>query len=138
LKPQLVREIGGAYHAPTMSQVDIKTDVVIECTGISSVIVDVLGRVGPSGIVCLVGLPMQAHKTDIDISERIRAVVLHNQVVVGVVNANRRHYDMAVQSLSQADRQWLAALITRRVALGQWQDALAHRSGDIKTIVEFS
>jgi glucose 1-dehydrogenase len=138
VKPQLVHELGGIYHAPDASQVDIKADIVVECTGVASVIVDVLDCVGPDGVACLVGLPMHAFKTDIDISERFRTMVLHNQAAIGVVNANRRHYEMAVQSLSRADHDWLGALITRRVALGQWQDALAHRSGDIKTIVEFS
>jgi threonine dehydrogenase-like Zn-dependent dehydrogenase len=138
LKPQLVGGLGGVYHAPDASRVDIKPDIVIECTGVAPVIVDMLDCIGPSGIVCLVGLPMHPHKTDVDIAERIRRMVLHNQAVVGVVNANRRHYEMAVQALSQADRKWLDALITRRVAPAQWQDALAHRSGDIKTIVEFS
>src|SRR5215510_11848179 len=138
VKPQLTHALGGIYHAPDASQVDIKADIVVECSGVASVIVDVLDRVGPDGVLCLVGLPMHTYKTDIDISERFRTMVLHNQAVVGVVNANRRHYEMAVQSLSQADPDWLGALITRRVALAQWQDALVHRSGDIKTIVEFS
>jgi len=138
VKPRLVHEIGGIYHAPDVSQVDIKADVVIECTGVASVIVDVFDRLGPSGTACLVGLPMHAYKSDVDVAARIRTMVLHNQVVIGLVNANRRHYEMAVQSLSRADRDWLGALITRRAALAQWQDALSHRSGDIKTIVEFS
>src|SRR5262247_2883555 len=29
VKPQLVHELGGTYHAPTVSQVDIKADIVI-------------------------------------------------------------------------------------------------------------
>src|SRR5215470_528424 len=95
VKPQLVRELGGTYHAPTVSQVDIKADVVIECTGVASVIVDVFDRLGPSGTACLVGLPMHAYKSDVDVAARIRTMVLHNQVVIGLVNANRRHYEMA-------------------------------------------
>jgi hypothetical protein len=37
-----------------------------------------------------------------------------------------------------ADRDWLSGLITRRVPLERWSEALEHRDGDIKTIIEFS
>jgi glucose 1-dehydrogenase len=138
VKPQLVGKLGATYHAPTVAEVPLKVDVVIECSGVSSVIVDALGCVGPSGIVCLVGLPMHPHRTDIDVAERFRIMALHNQVVVGVVNANRSHYEQAARSLAEADRGWLAALITRRVSLANWSDALSRQSGDIKTIIEFA
>src|SRR5262245_46908138 len=54
VKPQLVHELGGIYHAPDASQVGIKADIVVECTGVASVIVDVLDCVGPDGVMCLV------------------------------------------------------------------------------------
>jgi hypothetical protein len=33
--------------------------------------------------------------------------VLENDVVFGTVNANRRHYDAAVDALARTDREWL-------------------------------
>jgi glucose 1-dehydrogenase len=138
VKPQLVGKLGATYHAPTVADVRLKVDVVIECTGVSSVIIDALSCVGPGGILCLVGLPMHPHTTDIDVAERFRIMALHNQVVVGVVNANHSHYEQAARCLGEADHGWLAALITRRVSLAHWQDALRHQKGDIKTIIEFT
>jgi glucose 1-dehydrogenase len=41
-------------------------------------------------------------------------VVLKNNVIVGSVNANKRHWYKASQALARADRAWLARLITRR------------------------
>jgi predicted lipid-binding transport protein (Tim44 family) len=64
--------------------------------------------------------------------------VLDNDCVFGTVNANRRHYEMAAQSLAQADQGWLAQLITRRVPLDRFSEALEHRKGDIKVIVDFT
>jgi glucose 1-dehydrogenase len=58
-------------------------------------------------------------------------------VIFGTVNANRGHYEMAADSLAQADKSWLERLITRRVALEQWNQALEHRKGEIKVIVDF-
>ena len=64
-------------------------------------------------------------------------MVLDNDVVFGSVNANRRHYEMAADALARADKDWLARMITRRVPLARWSEALERRPGDIKVIIEF-
>ena len=61
--------------------------------------------------------------------------MLDNDVVFGSANANRTHYERAAQALADADRDWLHRLITRRVPLECWSEALEHRPGDIKTII---
>ena len=62
--------------------------------------------------------------------------MLENDVVFGSVNANRRHYEAAAEALARADRGWLARLITRRVPLDRWQDALQREPDDIKVVIE--
>src|SRR5262245_7268528 len=57
---------------------------------------------------------------------------------LGAVNANRSHYEMAAQALSQADKAWLGALITRRVPLARWSEALEDRPDDIKVVIDFT
>ena len=42
---------------------------------------------------------------------------------------NRRHYEMAAEALGQADKNWLRRLITRRLPLERWSEALEHRPG---------
>ena len=56
-----------------------------------------------------------------------RDIVLENDVVFGSVNANRRHYEAAAAALAAADRAWLERLITRRVPLDRWRDALTRQ-----------
>ena len=51
------------------------------------------------------------------------------------MNANRRHYEVAANALAEADRDWLRALITRRVPLQRWQEALERRPDDVKVVV---
>jgi len=58
--------------------------------------------------------------------------------VFGTVNANRRHYAAAADALARADRDWLARLITRRVPLANFADALTKQKGDIKVVIEFA
>jgi glucose 1-dehydrogenase len=54
------------------------------------------------------------------------------------VNANRSHYQMAAEALARADKRWLARLITRRVALKNWSEALEPLPGDIKVVIDFA
>ena len=67
-----------------------------------------------------------------------RTLVLDNELVFGSVNANREHYRLAVEALAAADRSWLERIITRRVPLDRWPEALQPREGDIKVVIEFS
>jgi len=73
----------------------------------------------------------------VDISGLNRTMVLDNDVVFGSVNANRSHYEMAADALARADREWLSRLITRRVPLEQWSEALQDRPDDIKVVIDF-
>jgi hypothetical protein len=45
---------------------------------------------------------------------------------------------MAAAALARADKRWLARLITRRVPLARFSEALKHRKGDIKVIIDFA
>ena len=56
----------------------------------------------------------------------------------GSVNANHRHYQAAAAALATADQRWLERLITRRVPLSRWSDALQRRPDDVKAVVELS
>jgi glucose 1-dehydrogenase len=136
-KPALVRTLGGTHHA-SLDDIDtIGPDIVMECTGAPAVIGDILGRTGPGGIACLLSVTPN-HVIEIDIGLFNRRTVLDNDTLFGAVNANRSHYEMAAQALAKADKTWLGRLITRRVPLARWSEALEHRQGDIKTIIDFT
>jgi glucose 1-dehydrogenase len=65
-----------------------------------------------------------------------KALVLGNKAVFGTVNAARRHYDQAADALAQADPDWLARIITRRLSADQWPAALEKRPEDIKIVID--
>ena len=136
-KEALVHDLGGSYHNDTATLTRLAPDIVMECTGSSAVIRDCLGATAAAGIVCLTGVSEPGRTVDLDIGRVNRTMVLENDTVFGVVNANRRHYEMAADALARADRGWLARLITRRVPLERWREALEHRRGDIKVVVDF-
>ena len=62
--------------------------------------------------------------------------MLENSVVFGTVNANRRHYEAAVDALGSADRDWLRGVISRRVPLEHWDQALERRPDDVKVVID--
>ena len=133
-KPELVQRLGGTYHHGAVADVG-EVDIVIEATGAGEVVVDVLAGTARNGIVCLTGVSSGDSTIDFDIAGLNRSMVLENDVLFGSVNANRRHYEDAVKALADADRDWLRALITRRVPLERWQEALQRRPDDVKVVV---
>jgi hypothetical protein len=54
------------------------------------------------------------------------------------VNAGRRHWEQAAEALATADPGWLSGLITRRVPLGSWTEALDRQPEDIKVVVDLT
>jgi threonine dehydrogenase-like Zn-dependent dehydrogenase len=137
-KSELVQRLGGRYHdASIEAACECAPDVIVECTGAAEVVAAIISRNAPGCIVCLAGLSSGAHRVAYDFSALNRSMVLENDVVFGTVNANRRHYELAAAALSAADRQWLQDLISRRVALSDWPQALERRAGDIKVVIEF-
>lgn len=139
LKQTLVEQLGGQYHCESIKTATaLAPDVIVECTGAPEVVAACLGRNAAAGIVCLAGLSSGAHRIAYDFTALNRSMVLENDVVFGSVNANRRHYETAAVALARADASWLRSLITRRVALSQWQDAVKRESGDIKVVIDFT
>lgn len=137
-KPDVVRALGATYLTGSLDAVQPAPDIVIECTGAASVVVDVLGRTSRGGILCLTGLSERSVRLPVDIGRLDRTLVLENDVAFGSVNANRRHYEAAAAALLKADREWLARLMTRQLPLDRWRDALAPSPQDIKTVIDFT
>ena len=134
-KPELVRRLGATYHAGDASAAG-QVDIVVEATGVGEVLAQALRGTGRNGIVCLTGVSPPGRSLDFDVGGFNRDMVLGNHVVFGTVNADRRHYEAAAEALGAGDREWLRGLITRRVPLDRWQDALERRPDDVKVVVE--
>ncbi len=135
-KPDLVRDLGATYHSETLPESGVLADVLVECTGVSSVVLDVVTHDARDGITCLTGVSTTGDVKHVDVGALNRSAVLSNQLVFGSVNANRRHYDAAVEALGAADADWLGRLISRRIPLGQFESAFEHRRDDVKVVLD--
>jgi len=139
-KPELVAALGATYHTADVLDLGLEPDIVIEATGVNQVVLDTIRAVASGGVVCLTGIgsagaPLQAPPGDDTLANEI---VLQNKVIVGSVNANRRHYFKGARALARADRDWLGRLVTRRVPPDRFADALARQPDDIKAVVTFA
>jgi glucose 1-dehydrogenase len=137
-KPDLVRALGATYHTGTALDVGFEPDIVIECTGAGQVIADALTCVVAGGVVCLTGVGSGGRTGRLPTSEVGANMVLRNNVVVGSVNANKRHWYKAADCLARADRSWLTRLISRREPPENFDKAIRREPDDIKVIIEFA
>ena len=71
-------------------------------------------RSGAGGVVCLTGVGSGGRAAGPATADVAAEIVLQNKVIVGSVNANKRHWYKAGEALARADRAWLGRLITRR------------------------
>jgi glucose 1-dehydrogenase len=136
-KPELVRALGAVYHTGPVAGVGFEPDVIVECTGVGQVIRDAIGGIGAGGVVCLTGVGTGGSTVGPAVADLAAAAVLRNKVVVGSVNANKRHWYKAAQALARADRAWLAGLVTRRERPENFARALQRKADDIKVVVQF-
>ncbi len=137
-KPELVAALGAHYHTGDMVAACRDADVIIECTGVPSLVFDAMQHSAQDAIVCLTGVSSGGRPLQVPAGSIARELVLENDVVFGSVNANRRHYEAAAASLQAADRSWVERLVTSRVPLDDFADAYGKRSAaqDVKTIIE--
>lgn len=136
-KPAIVAALGATYHHTDIDETAhaLQPDVVIEATGAGPLVFGCIANLAAYGIVCLTGVSPRGKGLRIDAGAVNRDIVLENNVVVGSVNANLRHYHQAADALAKADRDWLASLITRRVPLSRATDAFVGQSEDVKVVI---
>jgi glucose 1-dehydrogenase len=135
-KLQLVKDLGACYHSDLEQTEEGGFDVVIECTGVGPLGFHAIEHTAPGGVMCLTGIASADRQIPLDAAAINKEMVLNNTVMFGSVNAGRRHYEQAERALAAADRGWLERLVTRRVPLDRWQEALERRPDDVKTVID--
>jgi threonine dehydrogenase-like Zn-dependent dehydrogenase len=137
-KPELVAQLGAEYHTEPVGDVAsaVRPDVVIEATGATQVVVDVLSASGSYGVTCLTGVTAAGRTISFDAGAMNRQIVLENDAVIGSVSANLTHYRAGADALTRADAGWLGRIVTHRVPLEDAVEAFASDPGGIKTVLE--
>lgn len=135
-KPDLVRQLGATYHHDGVDALGFQPDVVIEGTGSGELLLECLHNLGANGIVGLCGIGGSTKTTEVAMTALNKKMVMANQTVIGSVNEARRHYEQAGEALASADLQWLQQLVTKRVPMDRWPEALTKGPDDVKVVVD--
>jgi threonine dehydrogenase-like Zn-dependent dehydrogenase len=137
-KVQLVTDLGATFHTGDIHDLGITPDVVIECTGHGPLVFELGEIVAPDAVICLTGISSGTRTVTVGLDEVNKAMVLENTVLFGSVNAGRRHYQQAADALAKADLSWLQRMITRRVPIDGFADALHKNADDVKVVVDLT
>jgi glucose 1-dehydrogenase len=135
-KAGLVHDLGGTFHAGDVTTLTVKPDIVIECTGYGPLVFELTSVVANDAVICLAGLSGATREESASLDAINKQMVLENTVLFGSVNAARRHYEQAAAALAAADLDWLTRLVTRKVPLSDYKDALARRDDDVKVAID--
>jgi threonine dehydrogenase-like Zn-dependent dehydrogenase len=143
---ELVRSLGAHYASSithsleSLAQASGKFDVVLEAVGFAPLMLAATQMLKRNGVLALTGVPPEAATAELNAGRALRNLVLRNEVVFGTVNAGRRDYLSAIQSLEQfmvLFPESVRKLITQRVSLAEVPQMLTQKRG-IKNVVEMS
>ncbi|HVA17592.1 MAG TPA: glucose 1-dehydrogenase [Candidatus Dormibacteraeota bacterium] len=147
LRAQLVPQLGGEYLSvanipiPSLPKQLGPLDLVVECTGNPGVVFEAMQTLAPTAVLCLLsvtgGDKQQAEPTA-QINEDL---VLGNNVVLGSVNANPRHYKIGIDDFNAIETKRpgvLAKLITNHLPWTQYKTWFTQRGEGIKTTLEIA
>ena len=146
-KAALVRACGAIYvngretHLAELARRAGNLDLIVEATGVTPLAFQAMDALGTNGVLALTGVSGGSRTFEIDGNRLNFGMVLGNKVVFGSVNANRSHFEAAVRDLHAIAQRWpglLEKLITRRVPLNAFEQALSPEPGGIKSVVEVS
>ncbi len=135
-KPALVRGLGATFHAGEVSDIGVRPDIVIECTGYGPLVFELAGVAANDAVICLAGISGASREVAARLDRINKQMVLDNIVLFGSVNAAKRHYEQAAAALAKADFDWLGKLVTRKVPLSSFEDALVRRDDDVKVAID--
>ncbi len=143
-----LKYIGGSYldgRQIKADQVDDQVgemDLLFESTGVAALEFNLLDALGKNGLYVITGIPGGDRPLEVPGAELIRQLVLDNQLMLGSVNASRDHFQMAVDDLAAAQKQWggdhIEKLISQRFSYRDFQAALTqHPQDEIKAVIEW-
>jgi threonine dehydrogenase-like Zn-dependent dehydrogenase len=117
-------------------------DVVYEATGVAKAAFEALKALAHNGVFVFTGVPSREEELTLDGAEVLKQLVLHNQVVLGTVNAADSDFAAALEDLGRFRARWpggLERLITARHPPEDFSDVVLGKKGGggIKHVITF-
>lgn len=117
-----------------------RLDVIFEASGASTNALEMVNYMSRSSIYIMTGIPQQEQMVCVDAAAILRQMVRFNQVIVGSVNSNRRHFESVMQIVPEIKTRFPelhSRILTDRYPISEYQTAFTKKSpGGIKTVIE--
>ena len=117
-------------------------DIIFEASGAASTVIELINYMSRSSIYIMTGIPREELVLQVDAAQLVRQIVRYNQVVVGSVNSNHSHFEMALKDIPAINSRFggmLEEMITHRFKLEDYQKIFTLSDPkQIKTVVEVS
>jgi len=115
-------------------------DIIFEASGAAATAIELINYMSRSSIYVMTGIPHEELVMQVDAAQLVRQIVRYNQVVVGSVNSNRRHFEMALKDIPAINSRFggmLEEMITHRFKLQDYERIFAPTDQKhIKTVIE--
>jgi threonine dehydrogenase-like Zn-dependent dehydrogenase len=115
-------------------------DIIFEASGAAATAVEFIPHMSRSSIYVMTGIPRGGIVIQLDAAELVRQIVRYNQVVVGSVNSNRGHFEMALRDIPEINSKFggmLEEMLTHRFRLEDYERAFTLSDPKhIKTVIE--
>lgn len=116
-----------------------RIDIIFEASGNGPTAMKTLQLITTNGIVLLNSVTSAAHPVTLDADHVNMRMVLGNMLAVGVVNANRKYFELGVQAFEDFQARFpgiLERMLTRRVALDEFSVNILKERRGVKTTIE--
>ena len=115
-------------------------DIIFEASGAAATAIELINYMSRSSIYVMTGIPREELVMQIDAAKLVRQVVRNNQVLVGSVNSNRSHFEMALKEITAINSRFggmLEEMITHRFKLEDYERVFGPTDEKhIKTVIE--
>jgi len=144
IKANLVRRVGADYiNGRNIDILELpgeigQPDMIIEATGYSKNAFEAMQIIRNDGIVCLLSITTRHEAEEVCGDCVERRLVMGNAAVFGTVSSNRDHFQMAIEHMAEIENKWpdvTHEMITKRVSLTDFAEALNKTAADIKPVV---
>ena len=149
VKAHLVKHMGANYiDARNKTAEDLaeiagagsSLNIIVEASGAAVIALELTNYLSRSSIYVMTGIPREGLLTQVDAAQLVRQIVRNNQVIVGSVNSNRSHFEMALRDIPRIESGFggmLKEMITHRFRLEDFHQAFAAAdSKHIKTVID--
>jgi threonine dehydrogenase-like Zn-dependent dehydrogenase len=144
LRAKILREVGGKYvnNTAALQKQGIGFDCIFGAVGAAQLSFDLFAFLAPDGIYVLTGVIEPHRSLSVDGGTIMNHLVLQNQIVLGSVNAHKKHWEGAIVNLEKANRVYkgvVEKLITHKVPYQDFEKAFVSSQDDaIKKVIVWS